>query len=87
LANARLKNDGRFSNHPESIQIDFQEGLLIVTGRVPSFYLKSVLQTVLDGLPGVRLIDNRVDVVSSMGLSSTQRHDAPGGQGPLGWRA
>jgi len=39
-------------------------------GRVPSFYLKQILQTWLRRLDGVEQIDNQVDVVSATGLSS-----------------
>jgi BON domain len=46
------------------------DGVLIIRGRVPSFYLKQVLQTLLRGIDGVDQIDNQVDVVSSSGLSS-----------------
>jgi hypothetical protein len=42
---------------------------LILTGRVPSFYLKQVLQTLLRDIQDVRQIDNRVEVVSANGSS------------------
>jgi hypothetical protein len=45
------------------------EDVLIVRGNVPTFYLKQVLQSVLQDLEGIRTIDNRVAVVSSHGLS------------------
>jgi hypothetical protein len=45
-------------------------GHLMLRGRVPSFYLKQVLQELLHGIERVRLITNSVDVVSSTGLSS-----------------
>ena len=44
--------------------------VLQVRGSVPSFYLKQVLQKVLQGVAGIRRIDNRVEVVSVDGLSS-----------------
>ena len=47
------------------------ENRLVLRGRVPSFYLKQVLQTLLRDLTCVAQIDNRVDVVSSSGLSSS----------------
>ena len=40
-------------------------------GRLPSFYLKQVLQTLLRDIEGIKLIDNQVDVISSTGLSSS----------------
>jgi len=44
--------------------------VLVVRGRVPSFYLKQMVQTALKDLEGVRRIDNQVQVVASHGLSS-----------------
>lgn len=55
-------------------QFDFQhvDGVLIVEGVVPSFYLKQLLQRLLRDLENVRRVDNRVRVVCSAGLSSTR---------------
>lgn len=50
----------------------FQNGVLTLSGRVPSFYLKQMAQTVLANIEGVDRIDNRVDVVSPRGLSSVR---------------
>jgi hypothetical protein len=47
----------------------------MVRGRVPSFYLKQVLQRVLRNAAGNRRIDDRVDVVCSDGLSSVCGED------------
>ena len=66
------------TQHPHfrgrAITIEFVEcdRLLLVHGQVPSFYLKQVLQTVLRDVAGITRIDNRVDVVSSEGLSSVR---------------
>jgi hypothetical protein len=40
---------------------------LIVRGAVPTYYLKQILQHVLKGIDGVRLIDNQVQVISATG--------------------
>ncbi len=50
--------------------VSYESGRLVLTGRLPSFYLKQVLQTLLEDLPGVTEIDNRMQVVCSSGLSS-----------------
>ena len=71
---ARLANCCHFSLHWREISCCYEKGVLTLQGRVPSFYLKQVLQTTLKGIPGVRRIDNRVDVVSAAGLSSVRRH-------------
>ncbi len=52
------------------ISFDLMNGVLTLRGRVPSFYLKQILQTFLRDLAGVEQIDNQVDVVSATGLSS-----------------
>lgn len=71
-ARDQLQRHEHFRSRGDSIDIDCKEGLLVLEGRVPSFYLKQVLQTVLRGLPGVRQIINQVDVVSPTGLSSVK---------------
>ncbi|NOY42997.1 MAG: BON domain-containing protein [Planctomycetes bacterium] len=72
LARDELSHHDHFRYHSNSIAIESQDGRLVITGRLPSFYLKQVLQTVLRALPEVQQIDNRIDVVSCHGLSSTQ---------------
>jgi hypothetical protein len=74
VVRARLADCCHFALHWREITCSYEEGVLILEGRVPSFYLKQVLQTTLKGIPGVRRIDNRVDVVSAAGLSSVRRH-------------
>jgi osmotically-inducible protein OsmY len=48
------------------------DGQLTLHGCVPSFYMKQMLQTLLRDIEGVQQIDNRVEVVSSEGLSSAR---------------
>jgi hypothetical protein len=69
----RLSQSCHFTRHWREIECDFREGILTLRGCVPSFYLKQVLQSILKDVPGVRRIDNRVDVVSAAGLSSVRR--------------
>jgi hypothetical protein len=45
-------------------------GTLTLQGRVGTFHLKQILQSMLTGLELVQRIDNQVAVVSSTGLSS-----------------
>ena len=71
-ARAQLSKSDHFRRRCDSIGIEYQQGQLVLMGRLPSFYLKQVLQTVLRGLPGVQRIDNRVDVISVTGLSSAK---------------
>jgi hypothetical protein len=61
-----------FRGHAGSFECEYRDGVLIVRGRVPTFYLKQVLQTVLKEIKGVSHIDNQVDVISSFGVSSVR---------------
>lgn len=45
----------------------------MIRGRVPTFYLKQLLQDALKQVEGVRRIDNRIEVVTSDGLSSVDQ--------------
>ena len=71
-ARVQLNENDHFRSRSDSISIEYQKGKLVLMGRLPSFYLKQVLQTILRGLPGVQRIDNRVDVISATGLSSSK---------------
>lgn len=69
---SQLAQSCHFTRHWREIDCKFCSGVLTLRGRVPSFYLKQILQSILKDVPGVRRIDNRVDVVSSAGLSSVR---------------
>ena len=69
----RLSRSCHFTRHWREIECAYRDGILILRGIVPSFYLKQVLQSILKDVPGIRRIDNRVDVISSAGLSSVRR--------------
>ena len=73
-AHERLSRHAHFRYHLRSIEMDCQEGQLHVEGQLPSFYLKQVLQTALEDVPGVERIHNRVTVVSATGLSSARNN-------------
>jgi osmotically-inducible protein OsmY len=51
-------------NYLRCIQCAYDEGVLTLRGRVPSFYLKQSLQTVVSKIDGVRQIVNLVDVAA-----------------------
>jgi hypothetical protein len=69
-ARQRLANDCPYALCFKQITIEFAGGVLTLRGRVPTFYLKQMLQTWLRDLDNVKQINNRVDVVSASGLSS-----------------
>ena len=47
-----------------TVSCDFHEGVLILWGRVPSYYMKQIAQTAVRGLTQVERIDNRLEVDS-----------------------
>jgi hypothetical protein len=58
-----LSDHPYFYGHAVDFQFETVCNVLIVRGRLPTFYLKQVLQTLLKKLDGVDRVDNRVDVV------------------------
>jgi hypothetical protein len=72
LARHRLTEDPLYKFLFRDIDCSYEDGVLTVLGRVPTFYLKQVLQTMLFDVDGIEHIENRVDVVSSTGLSSVR---------------
>ena len=72
-ARERLPKEYPYSFYFRDVSFRCVNRTLTLHGRVPSFYMKQVLQTLLQDLDGVEQIDNQVDVVSATGLSSGQR--------------
>ena len=67
----RLANHPHFRGHVNEFKIDCDDDVLVLTGRLPSFYLKQMLQEALRDLaPSIR---NDVDVICCDGLSSVHR--------------
>lgn len=48
-----------------TLRCEFHEGILMVRGRVSSFYLKQLAQEAIRKLPGVEMIANLVEVVEA----------------------
>ncbi|MCA9200907.1 MAG: hypothetical protein KDA87_25385 [Planctomycetales bacterium] len=67
-AENRIATHTHFRHHSDEIHVEAQENCLLITGRVPTFYLKQLAQESLRGL-GVRIV-NHIQVVASNGLSS-----------------
>jgi len=59
-AQSRLRKSG----YPELhlVSCEFHGGVLTLRGRVSTFYLKQVAQTLIRGLDGVGAVNNRLDV-------------------------
>ena len=72
-ARQRLAENSPYAFYFRDIDLHFADGILTLRGRVPTFYLKQVLQTHVMDLEGVAHIRNQVDVVNSSGLSSVRQ--------------
>ncbi len=46
----------------QRLKCRFQDGVLLIAGRVPSYYLKQVALSAVKDLDGVRSVDNLVEV-------------------------
>ena len=62
LIRERLDKHPHFRGRTHLIQVRANGGSLVLSGRVPTYYLKQLLQEVVKLLPDIREIDNRVDV-------------------------
>ena len=72
LARTELDRHCHFRGRVDGFEFQNREGVLTVRGRVPSFYLRRLLEKVLLRVDGVQSIDNQVDVVCCDGLSSVR---------------
>ena len=61
-AHRKLEGNPLFRGRSQLIRIDEIDGHLVLQGRLPSYYLKQMLQTVLADVDGVERLDNRVSV-------------------------
>jgi len=60
LAESRLRSNSYLAL--KNVSCDCQAGVLVLRGRLPTYYLKQVATAVVAGLPGVRHIVNQIDV-------------------------
>jgi hypothetical protein len=78
LASRRLAESCHYSHHFKYIGVSYRDGALILRGCLPSFYLKQILQTLLQGLEGVERIDNQVEVAGSTALAADRTTSGSG---------
>jgi osmotically-inducible protein OsmY len=50
------------------VQCTVEDGLVILEGALPSYYLKQCAQSAVLQIPGVRRIDNRIEVANARRL-------------------
>jgi osmotically-inducible protein OsmY len=59
----RLEAHSHFHGWATFIDVEVHGGNVVVCGRVPSFYLKQLLQEAVKATPGITGVENRVEVV------------------------
>jgi len=72
LVRTELDGHCHFRGRVDGFRFEHRDGVLTVRGRVPTFYLKQLLQTILKRVDGVQRVNNQVDVVCCDGLSSVR---------------
>lgn len=72
LARQYLEQHPHFRGRLGDVCVEQEGKNLYLSGRLPSFYLKQLVQEAVRRVPGVQHIINQIDVVSSHGISSVR---------------
>jgi hypothetical protein len=72
LARQRLEHHPHFRGRISDVYIEHQGRTLLLKGRLPTFYLKQLVQEAVRHVPGVQQVRNLIDVVSADGVSSVR---------------
>lgn len=72
LARRHLEHHPHFRGRVSDVVIEHRGRTLILTGRLPTFYLKQLVQEAVRHVPGVQHVRNMIDVVSADGISSVR---------------
>ena len=73
IARQYLESHPHFRGRASAVCIVHKDHDLFLTGRLPTFYLKQLVQEAVRHVPGVQYIYNQIDVVSCDGVSSHRR--------------
>jgi BON domain len=73
LAREHLDRHPHFRGRLAGLCIEHRGRTLFLSGRLPTFYLKQLVQEAVRYLPGVTHVRNEIDVVSPYGVSSVRR--------------
>jgi osmotically-inducible protein OsmY len=62
---SRVQQSIRCSQNPSfrELAVNEENGAIILSGQLPSYYLKQMVQTIACSVDGVRRLENRVEVV------------------------
>jgi hypothetical protein len=69
-----LESHTHFRGRLDRFVVEEIEGVVVIKGAVPSFYLKQLLQSLIRDVEGVRRVINRVEVICGHGLSGCSEH-------------
>jgi hypothetical protein len=72
LAKQHLEGHPHFRGRLIDLRIENRGKTLFLSGRLPTFYLKQLVQEAVRHLPGVQHVRNEIDVVNSHGVSSVR---------------
>jgi hypothetical protein len=72
LARDHLERHPHFRGRLAGLRIEHRGRTLFLSGRLPTFYLKQLVQEAVRHLPGVGRVRNEIDVVNPAGVSSVR---------------
>jgi hypothetical protein len=72
LARQQLEHHPHFRGRMNDVFIEHQGRTLFLKGRLPTFYLKQMVQEAVRHVPGVHEVRNLIDVISAEGVSSVR---------------
>jgi hypothetical protein len=72
LARKHLECHPHFRGRLSGLEIQQRGRTLVLSGRLPTFYLKQLVQEAVRHLPGVQHVRNEIDVVCPNGVSSVR---------------
>jgi hypothetical protein len=72
LARQQLERHPHFRGRGGGVKIEQQGRDLFLSGCLPTFYLKQLVQEAVRRVPGVQHVFNQIDVVSPSGMSSVR---------------
>jgi osmotically-inducible protein OsmY len=71
-AKSYLESHPHFRGRVNDVSIMHEDKTLYLTGRLPTFYLKQLVQEAVRHVPGVQHVRNMIDVVNAEGVSSVR---------------
>jgi BON domain len=72
LARRHLEHHPHFRGRVSDVFIEHRGRTLLLTGKLPTFYLKQLVQEAVRHVPGVQHVRNLIDVVNASGVSSVR---------------